>query len=223
MDYTPYWTFRYYKLLSPPEDDLIPQILMYLCMSLGIVCAMPSCGVFVNSRETYFREAKSGFSKPAYYLGVTLSLQPRIILTAMIFTTLFQLLPQLAIDFGSLFCYVWLVCNGSYAVGAIPAMIFGPASAPLVGSLATILASCLSGFIDFPNVIKYFSYAFWSTSYIQRSFQKPIEHAYEDMGTRFHWISDDAGYCVGMTFLLIVILHGIAYTLMVFMNRDKQR
>lgn len=176
INYKPYWTYRYYELVSPREQQLLPQVFMYLCMALGIVSA-----IFVNARETYFREASAGNNRFAYYVGMVLSLQPRIVLTSIIFTTLFLIIPRLAVSFGDIFLAVWFICGCSYALGIIPATFVSPSAAPLVGTLLAIFFSCLSGFIDkFPVGMKYLSCAYWASSMLQRYFQAPVAHAYAD-------------------------------------------
>ena len=223
-EYSPYWSFKYYQMVSPPESNFLPQVFMYCSMALGVVCVMPGSAVFVNSRETYFREAGAGFSRIAYYLGTVISLQPRVILTSLVFATLFQIVPRLTPSFGAIFLFSWLIASCSYALGIIPAMMFSPATAPLVGTLLVIFFSCLSGFImNFPVGLKYLSYSYWACSLLQRYFQATVEDVYEDLAPAGAWISDDIGLCVGICILILFILHFIAFLLMTFLHRAKQR
>ena len=223
-DYKPYWRYQWYQLVSPPADVMMPQIIMYLCMALGIICVMPGSAIFVNCRESYFREASAGLSKPAFYVGMVLSLQPRIILTACIFTTLFLIIPRLAVSWIKIGVCVWFIASCSYVLGIFPAMMFSAASAPLVGTLLSIFFSCLSGFITkFPVGLKYVSYAYWASSMLQRFIQHSVSQTLEDLAKQGEWISDDIGLCVGILFLILVVFHVIAFLAMIYFDRAKQR
>ena len=84
----PPWT-----LLSPaPIEPLVPSIALYICLAVALAGAPAGVLTFGEERAVYFREARAGSNRIAYFLAKNLAVLPRIGVAALHFAGVFCLL-----------------------------------------------------------------------------------------------------------------------------------
>ncbi|RKF62897.1 ABC transporter G family member 24 [Erysiphe neolycopersici] len=99
-----------FQLLSSAVNyTLVPQIALFCCLSISLASAAPGVKTFGEEKQVYWREASAGHSRSAYYTGKTLSTIPRISISALHYTTFFNLLAAPLMSFWKLY-----LCNLMY-------------------------------------------------------------------------------------------------------------
>jgi len=215
-----------YDRISPSVFTLLlPQLHMYQLMSLGLAASVAGVTVFSVERQQYFREVPTGMYRGSYFIGNVVAALFRVGISSLTYSAIFTALASLVVPFEALYFTAMLSYWCNYAVGACIAVVASPSSAPLIAGTTSIVFSVFNGFINFPVIMKRFSFGFWASQILQE------EHA----KTTFEWARDpmanaETGFEKGKTAesfgILIVMavgIHLIAYVLMVATHRSKQR
>lgn len=215
-----------YDRISPSVYTLLlPQLHMYQLMSLGLAASVAGVTVFSLERQQYFREVPTGMYRASYFGGSVAAALFRVCISSLTYGAIFTALAALVVPFGYLFFAAMLSYWCNYAVGACIAVVATPASAPLIAGTTSIVFAVFNGFINFPVVMKHFSFGFYASQILQE------QHAQ----STFAWAQDpmatsSTGFESGLTaesFGILVVMafgiHIIAYILMIATHRDKQR
>jgi hypothetical protein len=217
-----------YSILSPaPLEFLIPQMCMFVNMSIGLAASSAGVKAFGEERVVYWREAGAGHSPTAYFLGVATASFYRIALSALHFSMVYHLLSAPLIGFGELVLLTILVFYTVYGLSAIVSMVLKRENAPLLAVVISLFAAVFGGYVEsLPEPIKKFSYAYWSSEAMYDRSVTPFRGVYEvDSVSAPYW-----GYTLDQFDLDLVLVFVIgtgyrivAYLLMIGLNRDKQR
>jgi len=215
-----------YDRISPSWYNLLlPQLHMYQLMSLGLAASVAGVTVFSVERQQYFREVPTGMYRVSYFVGNVSAALFRVFICALTYASIFTALASLVVEFQYLYFAAFLSYWGIYGLGACIAVVASPASASLIAATASIVFAVFNGFIDFPKIMKNFTFGFYASQLLQdRHAQFVLDWADDPMA------SDATGYelgLVGESFGVLVAMclaiHIIAFFLMVFTHRDKQR
>lgn len=216
-----------YTPLSPSHDvALIPQKGLFMGMSIGIAAASAGVKTFGEDRTVYYREAASGHNKLAYYLGVTTSVIYRIILGGFHFTSLYQILSRTYTSYWHSLIGIVLIYYSVYGLSSIVSMITPRKDAPLLAVVATIIATVMNGYVtNIPYFLKVLSYAYW---FNEGYFEKEVDFAKSTTivsftADVFGYVTDRFVFDMFMVFIIGTVYRIIAYILMIFIRRDKQK
>ncbi|KAJ6031616.1 ABC transporter [Penicillium herquei] len=121
------------------------HVQVYLNFMRG--CAAGPAGVqtFGNEKLVFFREAYSGHSRSAYFIGKVFSTFFRITLSALHFTTFYMVLTVPAIPFEAQLTIDILYYYCIYGLGCFIAAVASSQNAPLVAMLISLIISALGG------------------------------------------------------------------------------
>lgn len=108
-----------FTLLSTRIDYLsTPQLALLSAMAIGLVASAPGFWIFGEERLVYFREAASGHSRSAYYIGKVASTIVRMVLSSLHFAALLIVLATPMISFSKLYLvvllYFWCIVSTHY-------------------------------------------------------------------------------------------------------------
>jgi len=215
-----------YEPISPVTfKRLLPQLHMYQLMSLGLAAAVAGVNVFGVERLQYFREVPTGLNRVAYFLANVTAALPRVFLVSLVYASVFTVLASLPVPFQFLYFAVVLSYWSIYGLGACVSVTASQKASSLIASTGAVCFAVFNGFIDFPVVLKRFTPGFYASQILQQQHARWIAH----------WAADpmaenETGYAFGRLtesfFLMVVIgivLHAIAFALMVLTHRDRQR
>ncbi|KAJ3052883.1 hypothetical protein HK097_005473 [Rhizophlyctis rosea] len=223
-----------YTFLSPaPLSWFIPLLGLLIGMIVSLAGAPAGVKVFSEERTVYWREAASGHNVLSYYLGKTIAATYRFTFSSLHFTSMYVLLAKPQALFGRQFLVVFLLFYGVYGLAAIVSMVAARGNANLVAVIACLFAAIFCGFG--PNLtqakrwgiifIWEISFNRWAAEAIFSDYLWPFWGVYDIQA-----VADSTGYTLGrfghdmgIMVLLGAVWRVIAFLLMVFTNRDKQK
>lgn len=224
-----------YTLISPaPLEVLTPSLGFYVSNAAGLAGSPAGVLTFGEERLVYFREAASGHSRGAYFLGKTLAAVYRMTLAALHFAAVFTLLARPTCSFDDLFAIVLLLFFCVYGMAAALSMVVRRESAALLAVIASLVASVLSGYAP---TLKQFGD--WGLGWLpDLAYARWANEAWFDRETaayRDHYMVAEVsaplfGYTLNRfavdTAALLAIgcgFRALALLLMLVLQRDKQR
>ena len=178
---------------------------------------------FGSKRQSYWREAASGYSRLAYYIGASTAEVYRVILTVLHFTAVVYLMLRPYTSFGDLFwillMYGIAIDSQSIALGNI----LSPEIAPLLSSVVGVFTALFNGYALVPGSFLTYPFALTQLLYsIEIGF---VKHFYDATTIKdqlmYTLYSEGSDYL--SIWIWIVLLRVVAFVLMIVLNRDKQR
>lgn len=145
LNYRGLYYDKYSILSSSADTNSIGQQALLCVISIGLVSASPGVKVFGEEKLMFYREAAAGHNRFAYYTGKVVSTIPRIILAAVHFTTLFQLLCTPQMDWLSQYVVVLLYFYCIYGLAGCVSMVTRREDGPLLAVMASLIVGTLSG------------------------------------------------------------------------------
>jgi ABC-type multidrug transport system ATPase subunit len=213
-----------FVLVSPRGAFDVPAMLVMLWfIAMAGSVAPAAVRTFGNTRVQYWREASSGYSRLAFYLGNSWSEMYRLTLAALHFAVVVYLMWRPMMSFASLFGFILL---GFFVVDSQSVMlgiILDPQTAPLLATVAAVFTSLLNGFPNIPG--SFVSYAFWMTNSVYDVESSYVRHMYN-----FDILEDVFDYKLHLFYsgMLIVAAQALAFRILGFgfllgVNRQAQQ
>ncbi|KAI8910117.1 P-loop containing nucleoside triphosphate hydrolase protein [Gorgonomyces haynaldii] len=215
----------YTLLSSAPRLDLV--ILISLLTGLAVALAAAPAGVKVFSEELpiYWRNAASGHSPLAYYIGKTAATLYRIILGALHFTGVLFWMASPITTFRDHYVMIFLMFWGVYGLASFVTMIVRREN-------ATLLAVFCGYGISISKATKWGIYFIWALQFnmwaSSANWSNTLEiykHIYDPDTS-----NNSLGYTLfrqsfdyGMMFLIGCGWRVLSFACMVLLNRDKQQ
>ncbi|POS87517.1 hypothetical protein EPUL_001409 [Erysiphe pulchra] len=176
-----------FQLLSSAVNyTLVPQIGLFCCLSISLASAAPGVKTFGEEKQVYWREASAGHSRSAYYIGKTLSTIPRISLSALHYTTFFNLLAAPLMGFWKIYLCNLMYFYCIYGLASIMSMVVRRQDGPLMSMLVSLIVSVFSGYgPPLSNVKEWHLEWFWRlcqvwyTEAFYDQFLKPLAYLYD--------------------------------------------
>ena len=211
-------------LVSPRGDFSVAAMLVMLWLiAMAGSVAPAAVRTFGNSRTQYWREASSGYSRAAFYVGNLTSEMYRLTLAALHFAVVVYIMWRPTMSFGSLFGFILLAFFVVDSQSVMLGIILDPQTAPLLATVTAVFTSLLNGFPTIPGSI--ISYAFWLTNAVY-----DVESSYTRHMYNFHVIYDVFGYQLHLlaTGILIVLFQALffrvlGFLLLIRVNRQAQQ
>ncbi|KAJ3190607.1 hypothetical protein HK101_008560 [Irineochytrium annulatum] len=222
-----------YILLSPAPLDLLSLYGLLIGIGIALAGAPSGVKVFGEEKPIFWREAASGHSKLAYYLGKTIASIYRLILTSLHFTGMYVILAKPVIDVYTQYMLMFLQFWGVYGMSCIISLVVRRENASLLSVVVGLFAAVFCGYG--PNLVQAKK---WGMIWLfELSFNKwAAEAQYSTSITLYKNVYDIEqsaavwGYSLNqptmdfvMAFVLGVVSRGIGYILLICLHRDKQR
>ncbi|KAJ5613917.1 ABC transporter [Penicillium herquei] len=133
------------RLSSATSYRLLGEQGMLCCLALACPAGPAGVQTFGNEKLVFFREAYSGHSRSAYFIGKVLSTLFRITLSALHFTTFYMVLTVPSITFQAQLTIDILYYYCIYGLGCFIAGVASSQNAPLVAMLISLIISAIGG------------------------------------------------------------------------------
>lgn len=213
-----------YARISPiPMSALLPQLNMYECMCVGLAAATAGVQIFGPDRLNYYRGAAAGNSRVGYFLGTVLASVYRVLLCSLVHSTTYHGLGQNVLPFGVFFGVITLLYWATYAFAEVISMVASLRNAPLIACIGSIVIAIFNGYVDFPIWTKHISFAFYASETLHNEHFKVVEHVYQDTMSEWGYTRNRESVAMLLIFVSACVVHVIAFVLLVFINRNKQR
>ncbi|KAE9378553.1 ABC transporter-like protein [Stipitochalara longipes BDJ] len=223
-----------FELLSSAVNyNLVLEIGLLSGTAIGLAAATPGVVTFGEEKQIYWREASSGHSRSAYYVGKTLSVFPRIALSALHFTTFYCALATPLVRFWPLYTanlgYFYCI----YGLAAAVSMIVRRENGPLMAVIASLIIGVLNGYGPQLENVKAWHLEWlwrlcpgiWLTEAYFDQYLIRFEHLY-DLERAARWTGFTRhrfGFDIVLLIVIGTIYRILAFLGLIFMNRWKQR
>ncbi|KAL8934548.1 MAG: hypothetical protein Q9211_005166, partial [Gyalolechia sp. 1 TL-2023] len=135
-----------YTILSSSIDyNAVPLMALLVGIAIGLIASAPGVRIFGEEKLVYWREASSGHSRLAYYLGKVLSTAPRMLAACLHFTAAFVLLATPRISWPQAFLANLLYYYTIYGLASTLAMLVRREDGPLLAVMASLVVGVLNG------------------------------------------------------------------------------
>ncbi|KAL5033010.1 hypothetical protein RTP6_001034 [Batrachochytrium dendrobatidis] len=222
-----------YVLLSPaPLEWLISQFGLLIGMAVALAAAPAGVNVFGNEKAVYWREASSGHSSTAYYIGKTVATFYRTLICSLHFTAIFVYLATPEITFQTQYLMIMLFFFGVYGMSATVSMLVSRESAPLLGVVFCLFAAVFCGYgPSIRQATNWGVYFIWALSFnmwgCEAQYSDTVniyKGVYDiDLTNRSGYTLNRVPFDFGMMVLIGLGWRLIAFILMLTLNREKQR
>ncbi|MCJ1307995.1 hypothetical protein MMC25_001645 [Agyrium rufum] len=136
-----------FQLLSSAVNyTLVPELGLLCSTAIALAAAAPGTRTFGEEKAVYWREASSGHSRSAYFVGKILATIPRMTLSALHFTAFFVILATPRMPFGLLFATNFLYFYCIYGLGCCISMVTTRENGPLLAMIASLTVGVFSGY-----------------------------------------------------------------------------
>jgi len=130
----------------------------YIVMGVGLIAAVQGNRNFGQEISNIYREAPSGISVEAYYIGKCLADLPLIVVYSFIFSISFYTVAAPSANFRDYFALLFLFEFALFAVGYICSLKLATENALLLSTMASLLAGLANGDT---SVIDKFAWSTW--------------------------------------------------------------
>ncbi|KAJ5102252.1 ABC transporter [Penicillium alfredii] len=189
-------------LSSAVEYTLVPQLALLSCLAISLAAAPAGVETFGGEKNNFYREVDAGDSRSAYFVGKELSTIPRIVLSALHFTTFYIILATPAISFGMLLVLNMLFFYCVYGLSSAVAALVQRENALFLSLLLCLIVGICNGYGPLLSSIKswnveWFWYLCPGTWFAEAYFTEHVE--------RFAYLYDTesaakfTGYVAGRT------------------------
>jgi hypothetical protein len=206
-----------FSLLSPaPNDFLLPLIGFFVSLTIGVASSPPGVRVLSGELALFKRETGSGHSASAYYVGKTLSVLPRIVLTSAHFVAVFVVLLGPRADLWVTLLWVTATSYCVYGVAAIISVVAHRENAALWAVIISMALGSLCGYSPTLNnagtALRVF-YAVWGVEAFYSSEVTKWADTYDIEASRqkFGYVLEQYGLDFGM-----MVAIGSAYRVLAF-------
>jgi hypothetical protein len=220
---------------EPISQMMITALCFTFSIVLGTASTVAAIRTFGEERPVFWREAASGRSSIAYFIGKNIADLPLIILNGLLYTSFFYVLSEPRGSFWSYLFVSTLLIFAGYALGYI---VSGMISGKNSYTVAIVMAMCLSitsG--DKPSlkdvneqysvlaVLWQISYCRWTSEalYITEVSTYKDDYRVEGGYSKIGFHQDYFALDCTMIFLLGIVMRAIAYLVLRFRHRDKQK
>lgn len=133
--------------ISPaPIAWIIPLFGMLNAMAVGIAGAPAGVKTFGEEKPLFYREHASGHSALAYYVGKSISVVYRFILTSLHFTAIVYFLGTPIITFARMFTIILMLFYCVFGLSSVVSMFTRRENASLLSVVVCLFAATLCGF-----------------------------------------------------------------------------
>ncbi|KAE8140279.1 hypothetical protein BDV38DRAFT_290517 [Aspergillus pseudotamarii] len=220
-------------LSSAVEYRLIAEQGLLCCLAIACAAGPPSVKIFGEEKVTFYREAQSGHSRSAYFIGKSLAVSFRMLVAALHFTSFYMVLAAPMISFALQLGLALLYFYCIYGLGFVVSAVTRREDGPLLCMLLSLIISALSGCAPRLSTVRswhleWFWYSWPATWFSEAFYQEntaPLAYLYN--------VNDAAtftGYRIGRTtvdlcaLLLIGTLYrAVSYVLFIFWGWGSQR
>ena len=125
---------------------LVPQMGFMVGIAANLAAAPAGVKLFAEERHVYFREAASGHSKIAYFIGCNLACLYRMTISCLHYAAAYHLIARPLAGWGYQFLMAFSLYFGIYGTSAIVAMLVKRENASLMALVVGLFMAATSGY-----------------------------------------------------------------------------
>jgi len=213
-----------YIVLSPRSDvQKIPMIMML--WGIAFAAALGPSGVrsLGSKRQSYWREAASGYSRVAYYIGASTAEVYRLLLSVLHFTAVVYLMYAPYTSFGMLFWILLLYGIAIDSQSVLLGNILDQSIAPLLATVVGVFTALFNGFPTIPGSFVFYAFALTElAASAEVNFVKDFFDA-STLDTQWKYKLFQEGSDYINIFAWIIGLRVVGFIAMLLFNRHMQK
>ncbi|KAF1952088.1 hypothetical protein CC80DRAFT_423394 [Byssothecium circinans] len=135
-----------FTILSPAVDyQSVPQVGLLGGMAIGLAASAPAVRVFGEEKLIFNREAASGHSMSAYYVGKMVSVLPRLFFSSLHYGVFMGILATPLMAWTDMFVAIMLYFFCVYGLASCVGMVVKREDGPLLAVMASLIIGILGG------------------------------------------------------------------------------
>ncbi|KAF7854202.1 hypothetical protein EAF04_010499 [Stromatinia cepivora] len=222
-----------FQLLSSATNYmLVPQLGLLSCLAIGLAAAAPGVKIFGEEKSVYWREASSGHSRSAYFIGKTLSTIFRLTLSALHFTSFYSILATPRMPFSILLTVNTLYFYCIYGLASCVSVITRRENGPLMAMIVSLIIGVFGGYGPPLSTIKLWHLerlwrlcpGTWLSEAYFHCHTAPLKYLY-DIDSAAAWTGytiNQLGLDISMLLIIGTFYRLLAFIGLIYTNRDKQ-
>eukprot|EP01118_Nematostelium_gracile_P002568 TRINITY_DN12798_c0_g1_i1.p1 TRINITY_DN12798_c0_g1~~TRINITY_DN12798_c0_g1_i1.p1 ORF type:complete len:211 (-),score=31.76 TRINITY_DN12798_c0_g1_i1:19-651(-) len=206
-----------------------------VCLCIGLTAVQSSLVTFGTERVVYFRDASYGLNPLAFFLGKSIAAMPRYILSPMVFLTSYYSLTgprESPVTMYSVLLIAEFTCTG---IGYVISLLMSEKNAVVAGVVYTLVAVMFGGnnptLRDLRNmgpvalIGASTSWVRWiqEALFINEAETYPLTETITDKIEWMGYDMDNYKMDLGMAIVIGIVVRVVAFVLLVFKDRAKQR
>lgn len=216
-----------YTVLNPkPSINVVPMLCMYYGIAIASIVPATAIRPFGNERRQFWHEASTGsVNRLSYFVGIASAQVYRLVLTSLHFTLVVYFMWNPAFSFGTFFLAMLLLFACTDVQTVVLASFIKPRNAPILTAVIAIFVALFNGYPQIP-FISLAAHTFYMTEGLFTKILEPNAYLWDmelTMYKVFKYTYGNYGTDVLATCLILVIMYAIAFALLIFVNRDKQK
>ncbi|KAF2012754.1 putative ABC transporter [Aaosphaeria arxii CBS 175.79] len=169
------------RLSSSANPNTPAMIGLMVCMAIGLAASPSGVKTFGEENILQCKEASSGHSQSAYYLGKVVSTFPRLAISALHFTSFYTILATPRMTYWENFSIIVLYFYTIYGLASCCSFIVSRQDGPLMAVILCLIVSVLGGYGPSLYVVKQwhlewlwrmFPGTWASEAYVDRTFRR---------------------------------------------------
>lgn len=223
----------YTSISASPRITTMPEMCLFITASVAISGCPAAVLTFGEEKPVYWREAGSGHSRIAYFLGKVLSTIPRLLLGSLHYTAFFHLLAHSPLPLSDLYPLVLLQYFCVYGASEAISLAFSRSNGTLIASIATLIVAVFNGYgPSYTDAQKWHLSWFWDMCYTRwfteafiSAYTLPYRDLYDVEGSMavLGYTLDRFIMNMCLPFVIGIILRIIGFMILVGLNRNQQK
>jgi ABC-type transport system involved in multi-copper enzyme maturation permease subunit len=182
---------------------------------------------FGNEKEVYWREASSGASRLAYYLGKAIADIPYIAIMSLLFMSPMVIIAPWRAPMEGLYAYTFILMLFMTSLAyLLSGLTDRPENAALTGVIVAVLANLFGGFVPMIGSSGEWAYTHWAQRALvalELKEGRDMTQAQFNVLVDKEWENADYGQDLGILLGFSLALHVAAFTALALRRKDKQR
>jgi hypothetical protein len=216
-----------FTAISPASLEDVAQIGLYISLALSLASTAAAVALWGPQVPVYWREAASGHSRLAFFIGASSSYVYRIFISSFHFACFYFLVIAPIFSFGSFFGVIFPLVFVWYQWSAFTVWFFDRRTAAIIAVIGGIIWSVLCGLItNIPTGVKAISAAYWATEAIYGKATSPYLLTMNVLGRSapiFGYTIDRYNTDIGLELVVGFAWFSLAFLSMTLRHRSKQR
>ncbi|KAJ2989357.1 hypothetical protein NUW58_g3506 [Xylaria curta] len=134
------------RVSSALNYTTVPQIGLLASLAIGLAAAAPGVKTFGEEKQLYWRETSAGHSRSAYFLGKIFSTIPRLVISALHFTTFYCILATPLMPFWRMYLTNLMYFYCIYGLASAVSTAVRRENGPLLAMIVSLIIGVFGGY-----------------------------------------------------------------------------
>lgn len=222
------------------SEIVLAKMALLLCMTsmaVALTGMLAALRCFGNNKPVFWRESAAGINRPAYFLAINISQLPIIVLSPIVFLSLFYALISPRAYFLDYYVGILMLVWATHGFGYLISTVFNHRSSQMATVVVVLVSALLSGAQPYLCKIKKFkvvgptiSSLSFSRWFVEALFEKEAKRyppvlvfEVERFASLQGYSLNNFAFCLGILFIFGFVCRILALLFLMFKHRGQQK